>query len=551
MPEIESTSKLEQELPEKKEEETVRTAAAPDEKPHEITAKPQPEYKINNPILASQVEKRQMKIAKLDDKNTALSSKIAKNEVKIEKQQAKIEDAQKTKAYCKTLLESAALPKPLQIFFQSMMDRQESRIKKCDDKISNLQNKNNSLTEKINSNKRKIAKHTVKIERLQKVDKFLTNMQSKEGRRENFVQAVSEFQRSSLERSSVKSSKLQSQIAQKETALTKATSSVEKVQLRNQIAKLQLDAIEVNLKISKLTAMIHKLEKLTALSDQQADKVIENATNNINKQLAANENMSEQAVVDTVVNETGKAITNNEIDNRTTPQNEEKAIIEKLNGEINNDLAFFGEVTYETAQHIKEAGYELKGNTLQKTEVEKTEEHKEVNQQEHSEKQNETHTEKQAKTALDVAALCAAIPIAFAENHDMQTRLVHTTAVFTALAESFNFDDVKSAVAIGIMARKEDTAISDQAKEWASKLPLTDPLKVFADAKGSLPLDIKSGYLDIFAKKADSWEQSRQEKSHAVFSRKDIIGSKPKEQERQPKTPQHDKTLQKKTDQSL
>ena len=133
----------------------------------------------------------------------------------------------------------------------------------------------------------------------------------------------------------------------------------------------------------------------------------------------------------------------------------------------------------------------------------------------------------------------------------MQTRLVHTTAVFTALAESFNFDDVKSAVAIGIMDRKEDTAISDQAKEWASKLPLTDPLKVFADAKGSLPLDIKSGYLDIFAKKADSWEQSRQEKSHAVFSRKDIIGSKPKEQERQPKTPQHDKTLQKKTDQSL
>lgn len=85
MPEIESTSKLEQELPEKKEEETVRTAAAPDEKPHEITAKRQPEYTINNPILASQVEKRQMKIAKLEDKNTVLSNRIAKNETRIEK----------------------------------------------------------------------------------------------------------------------------------------------------------------------------------------------------------------------------------------------------------------------------------------------------------------------------------------------------------------------------------------------------------------------------------------------------------------------------------
>lgn len=547
MPEIESTSKSEQELPKKKEEETIRTTLAPDEKPHEITAKQQPEYKINNPILASQVEKRQMKIAKLEDKNTALSDKIAKNDAKITKQQSKIEDAQKTKAYCKTLLETATLPKPLQVFFQSMMNRQENKIKKCNDKIGDLKDKNTNLNNKISENNKKISKHTAKIENLQKVDKFLTNMQSREGRRENFVQAVSEFQRSSLERSSVKSSKLQSQIAQKETALTKATSSVEKVQLRNQITKLQDRLDSVNEKISKLTAMTDKLEKLTALPNQQADKVIENATSSINKQLAANQNMNEQMVVDTVINEAGKAITNNEIDNRTTPQNEEQSIIEKLNGEINDDLAFFGEVTYETAQHIKEAGYELKGNDLQKMPPEQNTQHQRVNQQ----KQNENRTDKQAEKAHDVAALCAAIPIAFAENHDMQTRLLHITAVFSALADNFNFDDVKSAVAIGIMDRKEDTAISDQAKAWASKLPLTDTLKPFSEHKGSLPLDIKSGYLDAFAKKAGTWEQSRQEKSPAVMSRKEIIGSKPKEHGAPSKTPQHDKTLQKKTDQSL
>lgn len=541
MPEIESTSKPEQELPKKKEEEPVRTSAS--------DKKPQPEYKINNPILASQVEKRQMKIAKLEDKNTVLSQKIAKNETKIEKQQAKIEDAQKTKAYCKTLLESAALPKPLQVFFQSMMDRQESRIKNCNNKISKLQNKNNGLTQKINSNKRKIAKHTVKIESLQKVDQFLTNMQSREGRRENFVQAVSEFQRSSLERSSVKSSKLQSQIAQKETALTKATSSVEKVQLRNQIAKLQVTLSSVNERINKLNAMAAQLDRLAALPADQADKVIDNAVKGVDQQLSADQSMTVQETTDTVVNEAGKAVNNNDIEQQGLDKEQET--IAKLNGEISDDLAFFGEVTYETAQHIKEAGYELKGDTLQKAATEKAEEHKEVNQQEHSEKQNETHTEKQAKTALDVAALCAAIPIAFAENHDMQTRLVHTTAVFTALAESFNFDDVKSAVAIGIMDRKEDTAISDQAKAWASKLPLTDTLKSFADTKGSLPLDIKSGYLDVFAKKVDSWEQSRQEKSPAAMSRKDIIGSKPKEHEAQKQQPQHDKAQPKKNDPSL
>lgn len=540
-----------QEIERDQQQDKLLTGKEAAEKPSESTTKERPEYQINNPILASQVEKRQIKIAKLEDKNAILSDKIVKNETRIEKQNAKIEDAQKTKAYCKTLLESAALPKPLQIFFQSMMDRQETKIKKCNDKIGDLKDKNTNLTDKITENNKKISKHTAKIESLQKIDKFLTNMQLREGRRENFIQAISDFRKSSLERNSEKSLKLDIKIAQKEAALTKAASSVEKVQLRNQIAELQKRLDAVNAKISKLTAMTDKLEKLTTLSDQQAGKVIENATNSINKQLAANASMSEQAVVDTVVNETGKAITNNEIDNRTTPQNEEKAIIEKLNGEINDDLAFFGEVTYETVQHIKEAGYELKDNNLHKIPSEESVNQETKPQQEKTGKQDENRADKQAEKALDVAALCAAIPIAFAENHDMQTRLVHTTAVFTSLAENFNFDAVKSAVAIGIMDRKEDTAISDQAKKWASKLPLTDTLKAFADGKGSLPIDIKSGYLDIFAKKADSWEQSRQEKSSAVFSRKDIIGSKPKEQDGQPKTPQHDKSLPKKTEQSL
>ena len=470
------------------------------------TTKEPPGYQMNNPILASQVEKRQMKIAKLEDKNVGLTDKIAKNETRVEKQQAKIEDAQKTKAYCKTLLKSAALPQPLQVFFQSMMNRQESKIERCSKKTDDLQDKNNSLKNRITYNNKKIARHTAKKEGLQKVDKFLTNMQSREGRRDNFIQAISDFRKSSLERNSEKSLKLDIKITQKEAALARSTSSVERVQLRNQIAKLQVKLNSVNEKISKLTAMTDKLERLTKLSEPQADKVIVSATENLQASLEQNRNMSTNAVVDTVLDETDKTL-------------------DGIDSIIEQDI--------------------------EKTDTQKKEYSEQTTTQNSNEKQNENHADHQTEKVLDIAALCAAIPIAFAENHDMQSRLVHTTAVFTALAENFNFDDVKSAVAIGIMDRKDDTAISDQAKEWASKLPLTDSLKVFTDAKGSLPLDIKSGYLDIFAKKADSWVQSRQEKTPAVFSRKNIIGSKTKEQEEQPKTPQHDKSLSKKTDQSL
>ena len=476
------------------------------EKPSESTTKERPEYQINNPILASQVEKRQMKIAKLEDKNTILSDKIAKNETRIEKQNAKIEDAQKTKAYCKTLLESAALPKPLQVFFQSMMDRQETKIKKCNDKIGDLKDKNTNLTDKITENNKKISKHTTKIESLQKIDKFLTNMQSREGRRENFIQAISDFRKSSLERNSDKSLKLDIKIAQKEAALTKVTSSVEKVQLRNQIAKLQDKLNTVNEKISKLTVMTNKLEKLTTLSEPQADKVIVSATENIQASLEQNRNMSTNAVVDTVLDETDKTL-------------------DEIDSIIDQDI--------------------------EKTDTQEKEYSEQTKNQSSNVKQNENHADHQTEKALDVAALCAAIPNAFAENHDMQTRLLHTTAVFSALAKKFNFDDVKSAVAIGIMDRIADSTISDPAKDWASKLPLTDTLKPFADPKGTLPLDLKSGYLDVFAKKVGAWEQSREEKSSAVSSRKEIIGNKPKENEQHQQQQQNDKSTPKKTDQSL
>lgn len=543
MPEIESTSKPEQELPKKKEEEPVRTSAS--------DKKPQPEYKINNPILASQVEKRQMKIAKLEDKNTVLSQKIAKNETKIEKQQAKIEDAQKTKAYCKTLLESAALPQPLQIFFKSMMDRQESRIEKCSNKIDKLQDKNKNFTDKISSNNKKIAKHTTKIESLQKIDKFLTNMQSREGRRENFIQAISDFRKSSLDRNSKKSLMLEMKITQKEMALSKATSSAEKVQLRNQIAKLHDKLDFVNERIIKLTAMSDRLENLTILPDEQSDKVIQNTTKSINNQLTESQNINEQIVEDTVINEAGKAIDtfyDYQINGKINQYMKTEVInsngfdemkylhieqnqadyLKSIKDKQGLEFAIFN-AKPDTNNQVKITGYTLVYRASNSDEIMAALSDFENNTKHNTLSSNDkiNDTDKQGENALDVTALCAAIPIAFAENHDMQTRLVHTTAVFTALAENFNFDDVKSAVAIGIMDRKEDTAISDQAKAWASKLPLTDTLKSFADTKGSLPLEIKSGYLDVFAKKVGAWEQSRQTqtKENAVLNRESITKS--------------------------
>lgn len=181
-------------------------------------------------------------------------------------------------------------------------------------------------------------------------------------------------------------------------------------------------------------------------------------------------------------------------------------------------------------------------------------EHQKVNQQENTEKQDENRTYKQAEKAFDIAVLCSTIVSTFEKNFNSENKMLNTKAVLTELAQKFNFDDVKSAVAVAILDRPTDVVngkISMESRKWAWNQPLTDNIKPFNKSFGLLPLDIKSGFLDVFAKKVGTWEQSRQEKSPAVMSRKDIIGSKPKEHEAPSKTPQHDKSTPKKIDPSL
>lgn len=352
-------------------ESTVKKAVTEDEqekKPLSVQKsaeiKDMPKYEFSNNALAAMGNKVEEKLANLTDKKNALTEKKTKNDTKIKKWQAKIEDAQTTKSYCTQLVETAALPKPLAAFFQNMADRQESKIINWQNKISNKQKKNNTIDEKISKVDSNIAKQQQKLDKYQKVDKFLTNMKTVEGRRENFITGLQELKQSSLESKLKKSIKLSNKIAQKELALTKATSATEKFKLRNSIAKLESKKSELEEKIQKLQDVTDKIETIQKLPEKQAEQIIESAVSNINNQIFANQTMTPETAVDTVINETDKAVNNNQIDQRIPDK--EQAILAKLQGEIADDVAFFGEITLETAQHIKQAGYELNNGNLQK-----------------------------------------------------------------------------------------------------------------------------------------------------------------------------------------
>ena len=188
--------------------------------------------------LAMKAEKHQAKIDKLNIRAAKLTDKINKSKQKIAKWNAKIADAKNTKAYCKQLLETQSLPNPLQIFFQSMLDRQDKKIESCKEKIGQKQEKIKKFESKQTQYRTKITKRQAKIDKIAVIDRFITNMASEQGRRENFLQMLTGLRNSSLDKKNKKLLSLENKIAQKELALSKASTETEKVKLKQQIDKL-------------------------------------------------------------------------------------------------------------------------------------------------------------------------------------------------------------------------------------------------------------------------------------------------------------------------
>ncbi len=461
---------------------TTANVKYPNQAENQLTKQSEPPtkepYTVSNPVLSSMTDKLSVKIAKLEDKNKDITVKISKNHNKIKNFQAKISDAQKTQSYCKQLIETTALPQPLQSFFQSMAERQESKVEKLNQKIEAKERKNHTLEGKIQINNKKISKHEQKTDKLQKIDQFLHNMNSREGRRENFVTGLSEIKKMSLENNLAKSEKFQNKIAAKEVALTKTDSTVKKVKLRNSIEKLKTKKSVVDSKIEKLEQITDKLNDVMKMTVQNADKLITAANDSINAALNQNTNLTPNAVVDMVINKSDKTIDH----------------------QINQ---FIEQIADEKSDHQ---------NTNEKTQVSNSSENN----------RNENKTGK----AFDVAVLCAAIKNTFEQNFIPEERKLNTNSVMATLAEKFDFDDVKSAIAVGILDRPKDVAegkISAEARNWAFHQPLTDNIKPYNKSHGILPLDVKSGFLDVFARKVDAWQKNiHTQKENSLLSRKNI-----------------------------
>lgn len=236
--------------------------------------------KISVPIISNIYDKFASKIAKLEDKNMLLTDKSHKAQLKIEKANRFIEVYNQISSPSV----SKAVPAPVFNFIKLIAEQKQN-------KVASLQNKVEKHNDKIEANNKRVDKHTKRMETCEKVNVFLTNMKTSEGRQENFVVGLQEFQSMSLNRTTEK------------------------------LAKLNSKKIKLEVKLEGLNSMGDKFTAVRETTAEKAETIISKSYDGIIKSVAENPDEFAKNQVDTVLN-----VCNNIIDNELFEHSEQEKI---------------------------------------------------------------------------------------------------------------------------------------------------------------------------------------------------------------------------------
>lgn len=252
--------------------------------------KSEPDNSINieNPILASFYDKYNQKIAKFEDKNTNLNAKINKLNHKITKTTEFVE-----------VISALEQVIPKTIFTVLNLISQEKQ-----EKIANMQSKLSKHESRIADNNKKIHKYESKITLCKKINTFLTNMKTQDGRKENFINGVQEFRSIAIRNASEKFDVTQEKLNKAMSEYGRTHFASEKLKLQKQINNLANKKDKLRDKLIALDALVDKFDTINKMSEQKIENVIEQSCDNIVSDLTGKKAVK----AETVVNACSKAI---------------------------------------------------------------------------------------------------------------------------------------------------------------------------------------------------------------------------------------------------
>lgn len=244
------------------------------------------------PIFAKLYDRCNLKIDELNLKNDKLNAKIEKLNIK------KVRSAEFV-----STVESMRNVVPMPVYKALSVLSAERR-----QKIVNINEKIHSHKLNIKSNEQKILKQQSRAENCKKINKFLDNMKSPDGRKENFVKGIQEYRMMSMRTTSEKFDATQNKLDSALKAYSQTHYMSEKLKLQKQINKLTTKKEKLMRKLKALDEWSAKFDAVKAMPDKEADNIINKSCQNIVDEFTNNpQALKEQA--DTIVNSTAKVIT--------------------------------------------------------------------------------------------------------------------------------------------------------------------------------------------------------------------------------------------------
>ena len=243
------------------------------------------------PIFAKLYDRCNLKIDELNLKNDKLNAKIEKLSIKKSRNAEFVSTIEALKDI---------VPKPLYTALSLLSTERRQKIVNINEKIS-------AHKLNIKSNENKIQKHQNRAQFCTKINKFLDNMKSPDGRKENFVKGIQEYRMMSMRTTSEKFDATQNKLDNALKAYGQTHYMSEKLKLQKQINKLTDKKEKLINKLKALDEWSDKFEAVKSMPDKEADSIINKSCQNIVDEFTNNpQALKKQA--DTIVNSTAKVI---------------------------------------------------------------------------------------------------------------------------------------------------------------------------------------------------------------------------------------------------
>lgn len=243
------------------------------------------------PIFAKLYDRCNLKIDELNLKNDKLNAKIEKLNIK------KVRSAEFV-----STVESMrnVVPMPVYTALSLLATERRQKIVSINEKIS-------AHKLNIKSNENKIQKHQSRADFCIKIHKFLDNMKSPDGRKENFVKGMQEYGTMAMRTTSEKFDTTQSKLDAAIKAYGQTHYMSEKLKLRKQIDKLTNKKEKLINKLKALNEWSDKFESVKTMPDKEADNIISKSCQNIVDEFTTNpQALKKQA--DVIVSSAAKAV---------------------------------------------------------------------------------------------------------------------------------------------------------------------------------------------------------------------------------------------------